>query len=238
MEELLALLERYSPGYRNLIQGFHEWYVDDLEETFGRTLPGFYKEFVRTVGQQAGPLLAHVHEYEPFHVASLYRSTAMDMPPRRFFLLLGDPDPLAPMPYWLDLDAPSGDGDCEVVRIAFSEDAWKERIRREFVSFREMLFTSAMENVCLPTLPHQVRYYRDERQDSEAENIARILEKMGFKRLPLLHHSFLFEREGAAISLYRPPDKSHVQLCAGMRSADEFKLFQMLMEDHTSMKRP
>ena len=67
---------------------------------------------------------------------------------------------------------------------------------------------------------------------------ANTLKGVGFKRLPLLHHSFLFEREGAAISLYRPPDKSHVQLRAGMRSADEFKLFQMLMVDHTSMKRP
>jgi hypothetical protein len=93
MDELLALLERYSPGYRVRLRGAPGWRLDELQEAFGRQLPGFYREFCRVMGGGGGPLLAHVNAYEPRDdVATLYRvAPEAELPPRRFLYVFGDP---------------------------------------------------------------------------------------------------------------------------------------------------
>lgn len=239
MDELIALLERYSPGYREKLQGIDDWCLEDLEEALGRPLPGFYRKFAKVMGQQAGPLLAHVTQEDLPHVMFLYRVTPEL--PRRFLLLFGDPDPLAPNPYWLDLDAPSEDGDCQVVRMPFGENesSWKERLSRDYLSLREMLFLWAMEDIHLPNFSHQARYNSGQnRQPPTAEDLASLFKKMGFVQLPYPRHSMLFEREedGAAIRLYRPPDDSSFEIRAGMRNAQEFKRFKALIEDNTDLE--
>ncbi|MFY2556806.1 hypothetical protein ACN469_04195 [Corallococcus terminator] len=238
MEELLALLERYSPGYRETIHGVFDWRLDELEEEFGRPLPTFYKSFATTMGQQGGPLLAHVNVREPLHIAFLYESIAGEMPPRRFLFIFGDPDPLAPYHYWLDLEAPSEEGDGQVVRMPFGENAWIDKLHRDFISLREMLFLWAMEAVHLPSFPYQARYHRGKGPKAgTAEDLARLLEKTGFNRLPYPRHSMLFEREDAAIRLYRLPDDSTFDIRVGMHSAEQLSHFQALIEDNSDLER-
>jgi hypothetical protein len=238
MDELLALLERYSPGYHARIQGLYDWCLEDLEEVFGRQLPEFCKAFLRTMGTQAGPLLAGVVQHDILHITSLYRSTSLELPPRRYLLLFGDPDPLAPCPYWLDLEASSEEGDSRVVRMPFRADAWKDKLPQEFFSLREMLFLRAMDEVCLPAFRHQVRYLRGAGQKtSKAEELARILESMGFVRLPYPRHSGLFERDGGgAVRLYRHPERPDFTVRAGMHSLEALKQFQALIEDNTDLE--
>jgi len=239
MDELLALLERYSPGYREGIQGVDDWCIEDLEDLIGRPLPGCYKAFVKVMGQHAGPLLFDVTQHDLPHVMFLYRLNPRL--PRRFLLLFGDPSPLAPTPYWLDLDSPSENGDCQVVRMPFgeSEGTWKERLSKDYISLREMLFLWAMEYVHLPNFPHQARYCRSKgRQPSSAEDMARLLEKMGFVRLPYPRYSMLFERagDGSATRLYCPPDDPFFEIRVGMHSADKLRHFKLLIEDNTDLE--
>jgi len=48
----------------------------------------------------------------------------------------------------------------------------------------------------------------------------------------------LFERDDAAIRLYRPPpDSPHFEVHAGMRSLDRLKHFQAVIEDNTDIKK-
>ncbi len=240
MDELLALLERYTPGYRDQVKGYPDFLLDELEEAFGRPLPPFYREFAQVMGTKGGPLLATVDAYDPLlNVAEIYRLTPKRaLPPRRFLFIFGDPDPLAPNPYWLDLESPSEEGDCQVVRMSFSEDSWKKKLYRDYISLREMLFLWAMEYVHMPIFPHQAKYHRGEgRQTPRAEDLARLLEKKGFARLPYPRYSMLFERDGAAIRLYRPPDDPHFAIRVGMHSLEELKHFQALIEDNTDMEK-
>jgi len=123
-----------------------------------------------------------------------------------------------------------------VVRMPFGADAWKTKLHREAISLRELLFLWAMEHVHLPTLPQQASYLRGEgRTTPSAENLARLLEKMGFVRLPSPRYSMLFERAGAAARLYRPPDSPHFNLRVGMHRPEEMKRFQMLLEGNTGL---
>lgn len=238
MDELLALLERYAPGYGGQIEGYPDVLVDELEEVFGRPLPAVYRNFAQVMGTRGGPLLAPVRSFDPIlDVAALYRLAPKgELPPRRFLFIFGDPDPLAPHHYWLDLESPSEEGDCQVVRMPFGADSWKTKLHREAISLREMLFLWAMEHVHLPTLPHQVSYLRGEgRTTPGAEDLARLLEKMGFARLAYPRHSMLFERDGAAARLYRPPDSPHFTLRVGMHRPEELKRFQLLLDDNTDL---
>ncbi|NTX60144.1 hypothetical protein HUA74_05685 [Myxococcus sp. CA051A] len=239
MDKLTTLLERFSPGYQDRIEGYPDWLIDELEEVFGQPLPVPYREFARSMGVSGGPLLAHVRSYDPLlNVAELYRlSPQSELPPRTFLFIFGDPDPLAPTPYWLDLESPSEDGDYQVVRMPFGEHP-QRKLHRDFVSFREMLFLWAMEYVHLPNFPHQARYHRGkDLQASTVEDLVRILEKTGFERLPYPRYSMLFERDDAAIRLYRPPDDSTFDIRVGMHSAEQLRHFQALIEDNTDLKR-
>lgn len=240
MNELLVFLERFSPGYRDRIEGYPDWLIDELEEAFGRPLPGPYRDFARNMGVNGGPLLAHVRSYDPLlDVAELYRlSPPSELPPRRFLFVFGDPDPLAPTPYWLDLESPSEDGDCQVVRMSFGEESWKQQ-HRDFVSFREMLFLWAMEYIHMPNFPHHARYLRGKGQQTvTTEDLARILAKLGFTQLPYPRHSLLFERDDAAARLYRRPNDSSFEIRVGMRNLDELKHFQAVIEDNADLEKP
>lgn len=238
MDELLALLDRYAPGYRSQIEGYPDFLVDELGDVLGRPLPAVYRQFAETFGTRGGPLLAHVRSFDPIlDVAELYRVAPKgELPPNRFLFIFGDPDPLAPHHYWLDLESPSEEGDCQVVRMPFGADSWKTKLRREAISLRELLFLWAMEHVRMPTLPHQASYVRrDGDSTPTAEDLARLLQKMGFVQLPFPRYNMLFEREGAAARIYRPPGSPHFNLRVGVQRPEELKRFQVVLEDNTNM---
>jgi|GEM_PF-1438797 len=239
MDELLELLERYEPGYRGQLDGYPDPLLDELEETFGRALPASYRGFAQVMGARGGAVLSTVSAYDPLmDVAALYRVMPMEMPPRRFLYLFGDPSPLAPTPHWLDLEAPSEGDDCQVVRMPLGEHSWKTKLSRDYVGLRELLFLWAMEHVHMPRFPAQALYQRGPgQQASTGEDVAHILEKTGFKRLPYPRHSMLFEREDGAVRLYRPPEGMHFDIRVAMRSPDLLARFQALIEDHTDLEK-
>ncbi|REG14283.1 hypothetical protein ATI61_1272 [Archangium gephyra] len=235
MNELLALLERYAPGYAERIQGASAWNLFMLKKVFGQSLPEFYQEFVEVMGKDGGPLLAHVDSYDPYDVTELYEVAWRELPPRRFLFVFGDPSP-DDQHYWLDLEAPSEDGDCKVFRFPFGTEEWKKHGSPLYMSLREMLFVWAMSNVGLPTFPHRAAYYSrlanvPPNELLDAEDVARIFERLRFVRLPYPQRCMLFERDDAAIELYRSPDEPGFSFRVGMRNAEEFRRFQGIMED-------
>lgn len=241
MEELLALLERYVPGYRDRIKGVYDWELDELQDAFGQPLPGFYREFARVMGQDGGPLLEHVHVYEPLEIAELYQLDTGEMLPRRFLYVFGDPS-IDAQHYWLDLEARSEGEDCLVARSHFGGEAWKKFLVRRFISLREMLFVWAMTYVRLPVFPHRAEYLHralDEgsEEPTDVEELARVFERLGFLRLPYPSHCLLFERENASIKLYRPPEGSGFSFEVGMRDEGEFRRFQAIAEDIPDLVR-
>ncbi|NTX10872.1 SMI1/KNR4 family protein [Myxococcus sp. CA056] len=239
MEELLNLLERYLPGYRQQVRGYPDLVVDELEEVFGHPLPESYRQFANVMGAQGGPLFQEMSSYDPIQgVAENYRLAPESvMPPRRFLFLFGSRDPLVSDCHWLDLDAPTEDGDYQVVLMPFGEHAWKKNLRRIYSGFREMLFLKAMTDICLPTFPHQVKFSGGhEGKASSVDEVARIFERGGFIRLPHPHHSMIFERPGAAIRLYRPPRGSRFYIHAGAHRLDELHHLQRVLEDNTDVE--
>ncbi len=235
--DLIAMLERYAPGYSNQLAGISTAELDHVEAAFGQPLPEVYRDFALEMGRDGGALLAHVSVNDPLDIADLYRNKARDIPPRRFLFVFGDPDPLNPYHYWLDLEAPSEDGDFQVVRIPLFPDAWKTKLTRDYISFRDMLYAWAMEHVYLPSFPHRALYRQGDSEMTPAKDVANHLEKMGFVRLPYPRHSMLFEGDDAAIGLYRSPDSSHFQVHVGMRSLDKLKHFQAVIEDNTDLMK-
>lgn len=234
MDELLALLERYSPGYRARIKGVHRWRLDELEERFGRPCPGFYREFARRMGAGAGPLLDGMSDYHPSSIAELYElAPERELPPRRFLYILGDPSVDA-RHHFLDLGAPAGEDDCAVVRVPFGEDAWKTHLVQRYVSLREMLFVLAMDRVALPTFPHRVEFARPFDAAGAApgaEEVAVIFERLGFARLAHARRCLLFERQDGAIVLYRRPDDPAFSVRVGLRDPAKLRGFQAVVED-------
>jgi len=238
MRDLIALLERYAPGYSSQIQGASTWDLDNLEEAFGQPLPDVYRDFARKMGENGGPLLAHVSVNDLLDVADIYRIKRPAAPPRRFLFVFGDPDPLTRFHYWLDLEAPSEEGDFQVVQFPLIQDAWKTKLQQSYVSFREMLYLWAMGNVHLPSFPHRALYHQGDRKRTTAEEFAQYLGKMGFVRLPYPRYSMLFERDDAAVRLYRPPDSPHhFEFRVGMHSPDKLKHFLAVIEDNTDVKK-
>ncbi|WP_437571836.1 hypothetical protein [Sorangium sp. So ce542] len=236
MEELLALLDRYAPGYRGRIQGVYGWRLDELEERFGRPCPGFYRSFALAMGAEGGPLLDGLHEHHPTKIAELYE-LAPWMPPRRFLYVFGDASPDGQHTF-LDLDAPSEAGDFQVVRFPFGEQTWKTRLTRRFVSLREMLFVLAMRNVHLPTFPHRAEHLSADGPAGappSAEDAAVVFERLGFTRLPYPRRCLLFERQDAAILLYRRPDEPGFSIRVGMRDAAKLRSFQAIVEDSAGL---
>ena len=236
MDELLALLERYAPGYHHQLQGVSSWNLDKLEEVFGQPLPEFYRDFALAMGKDGGPLLADVDAYDPFHIADLYQVVPpSELPPRRFLYVLGDPS-LDAQHYWLDLETPSEDADGRVLRIPFGKEAWKRHSAPLYANLREMLFMWAMSKLHLPSFPLHAAYYRSARHTSpedlpEAEAVARIFERLGFVRLPYPRRCLLLERDDAAISLYRSPDEPGFSFRVGMQTPEELRRFQAVLED-------
>lgn len=235
MDELLALLERYAPGYRSRVQGASKLHVRYLEQVFGRPLPKFYQEFVRVMGADGGPLLSQVETYQPDKISKLYRFASDEMPPRRFLFVFGDPSS-DDEHYWLDLEAPSEEGDCQVVRMPFGGDEWETHLSRHFVSLREMLFVWAMENVRRPELPLHAGYlvrseYEAPEKVPDAEDLARAFEKLGFTRLPYPRHFLLYERADAAIELGRSPDEPGFWFSISAREQQDFNRFCAIVED-------
>ena len=238
MDALLELLERYLPGYRSQIEGYPAPLLDELEEAFGRELPASYREFAEAMGARGGVFLSSVSAYDPIlDVADFYRVMPMEMPPRRFLYLFGDPSPLAPTPYWLDLESPSAGDDCQVVRMPLGEHTWKTKLSRDYISLRELLFLWAMEHVQMPRFPAHVSYQSGAgRRTVTEQDVARLLVQAGFTQLPYPRHSLLFERDDGAVRLYRPPEKPSFELRVAMRSSDALIRLQELIADHTDLE--
>jgi|SRR5215217_49387 len=240
MEELLNLLERYRPGYRDQVRGYPDLMVDELEEVFGHPLPEAYRQFANAMGANGGPLFQELSSYDPIlGVAENYRLAPKSvMPPRRFLFLFGSRDPLVSDCHWLDLEAPTEDEDHQVVLMPFGEHAWKKDPQPVYNGFREMLFLKAMTEICLPTFSHHVGFSGGhEGKNASTGEVARIFEKMGFIRLPYPRHSMIFERPGAAIRLYRPPSDSRFYIQAGTHRLDELLNLRGVLEDNTDLEK-
>jgi len=244
MDELLMLLEGYSPGYSARLQGVDDWHLDELEETFGRPLPRFYRQFCQIMGTAAGPLLAHVHAYEPRDdVATIYKVFPDGrLPPRRFLYIFGDPSVDA-QHFWLDLERPNPEAeDCWIVRMPFENNEWESHVSPVYVSLREMLFAWAMMYLHLPTFDHQVAYYQPSGEGqhgitSDAQGLTKVFERLGFVRRPYPQHCQIFERSDAGIFLYRSPAGPGLSLEMGVRDLRECRRLEAIIEDNTGMAK-
>jgi hypothetical protein len=236
MDELLALLERYSPGYRGRVEGAGFWQLDVMEERFGRPLPGFYRRFAEVMGAQAGPLLAGLHAYHPNDIAELYAvAPPGELPPDRFLYVFGDPSQEGDH-YFLDLDAPEGADDAEVVRFPFGADAWKTRLVRRFASLREMLLVFAVRHVALPTFPHRAQLASGAAREAPgAGEAADLFLRLGFAALPYPRSCLLFERRDAVIELDRAPGQLGFSCRVGMRDALELRRFTAIVEERLQL---
>jgi hypothetical protein len=192
------------------------------------------------MGADAGPLFGADSVCTPEDI--LQRSVdRANAPPNRFLYVVYDSSP-DDVHYFMDLDSPTEPGDCAVVRMRFAKDAWLALLGPCYLSFREMLFVSAMENVHLPSFPHRAEYVtpvggKPPEDPPTVERVTSVFERLGFVRLPYPRHCLLFERRDAAIRLYRPVTPPGFSFVVGMRDPRDLQRFMEVVEDSTGMHR-
>jgi len=161
-----------------------------------------------------------VKEYNPYSdIAPLYASpyNGKSLSLRRFLYILGDTTYPGPVDYYLDLEAASEEGDAQVVQIPKGKDSGKTLSGGTYYIIREMLCLWAVEKLHLPQCPHSTFYvHARERQSFRAEDLACMLEKMGFQGCLIQNTACSLSERMQPIGLCRPPTHSCFAIRVGM----------------------
>ncbi len=202
MKDLVALIDRYQPGYASTVEPASSIELEDLEEAAG-PLPGAYVRFLKTMGRSVGALRVHDAHFNVAEVLMAYQLAPWVIRDQYLFIA-GDRSP-ANAPYFLDRSAPSGDDDCLVVMMLGHQ---RERCDVLHVGLEEFLYVEAYRSMRLPRLGPSVGLAPVPLTNdplATAERAGALAEGLGFKRIGPARRSALYERGDAAMVLYRHP---------------------------------
>lgn len=233
MEEILAFLDRYVPGYVTEASGASAEQIDDLEEAFERPLPGFFRHYLSALGNDTGALFQNNRTHDPFSIADLYRCGGRPpLPPHRFLFAFST-NTLDNCDYFLDLEQPAGGGDYRIVRFPIHEDAWKKP-SESYSSLSSMLYILAAENVVIPSLPLQQKYGSGAAHPPlSADDYAAEVADLWFTVTSESSDHILLERLGAVILVERFPGTPEFLINVGMSDPDDWPAFEALTEKYT-----
>jgi hypothetical protein len=131
--ELEQLLTQLVPNGWQSTVGVDDAEIDRLEEIAGRTLPGFYRWFLRKMGREMGPFDYPRMDLSAAAIVDAYND-AFEPQNGRYFLIAYSLDEMVPLHLFYDLDQ-SVRNDARVVETDDLEGA----INEKFETFREMI---------------------------------------------------------------------------------------------------
>ncbi len=202
MKALVDFITAYEPLYPQVIQRVAAEKIKELEARAGRPLPGAYRDFLESIGDNVGFPTPNV-ELDPDAVLEI-ASLEDRPPPDRFIPFAEDLGPTSHH-YYLDLAQPRGDDDALVVRVSTGEQPIPS-----YWSFRDMMFSWAFKEVRMLRLPHvrQLAWLLADEADPTIalSALETIMTRLGFSALAVTSpEARLYERGDAAASVYRVP---------------------------------
>lgn len=244
LQDLIALVERYEPGYSRKIKGAQPAEIQQLEQLVGRPLPSCYREFLVLMGRDMGSLQIEEVNFQIDRVIKFYASGHWT-PPEGYILFgveKGDPC----LDYYLECMAPQAE-DCPVVRFPsegeFSREeyfypldpslkdfllahAFSEK-RMEAFSFDKLLKPSHRERPGsnLVTRPSEIARLINERARS-----------LGFEPMPqssVVYH--FFDHEDAALFMRLDESSSSLGLTIAARTAAGLARISDILSSGTSL---
>jgi hypothetical protein len=215
MKDLIHFISRYEPLYAQVVCGYPEERIAELEAALGRCVPGAYRDFLATVAANVGfatgdanfdidPVIVTVKELGPI--------------PERF-VPIGVDSGSTFYDYYLDLAYPSGDGDAMVIQLPDFEQPipmyWSLRDMIFFMAFKEVRMLSLPERTQLLWLPSTFEHTKT---PPSLHALGQVMTRLGFDALTVTRpEAQLYERGDAAASVYQIPSAQSFSLLIAAR---------------------
>lgn len=231
MKDLVALIERYRPGYSRTVEPASDFDIEDYDAEAG-ALPGAYVRFLQTMGRSIGDFNAHDVDFNVRNLVITYQVAPWIQ--RDQFLLIGSDQGPTGVRYFLDRGAIDGKGDCMVVMSLRHPSLPLDPLDQLHVGLEEFLYVEAYRTVRLPLFAHRAELaptplVMDPR--ATAENAFAVAERLGFERVSPAQRSALYERGDAALVLARRPTSDAFSLRIGATDPDELARLISAFED-------
>ncbi|GEM_PF-5315316 len=209
MRALIDFLTGYHPPYADVVRGFPEVRIAELERALGQALPATYREFLSTVGANLGFFVDEV-VFDIDELIELIEEKSATRP-RHLVPIAIDESP-SYMDYFLDLSDGEDGEDGVVVRSAAGSLSFDD-ISYVYPSLRDLLFVTGFRAVRMLTLPHRagvswpLEDFSDPASAPRRDLLHAQFEAMGFRELGVTgERCGLYERgDCAAIVVTQPP---------------------------------
>lgn len=201
MKDLIAFLAAYQPKYAEIVQGYPEAKIEELERALGRPVPLVYRDFLATAAANLGFRVDQV-TFDIDEVIELAACKRATMPAHIYPIAVDDEQPTSD--YYLDTSRASYPGDGMVVSSAAGSLSFDD-LHPEYMSLRDMLFSKGFREVRMLTLPHRawvdwpLEDFADPRQAPRRDKLDQILERLGLRKLDVTGDATaLYERGDCA----------------------------------------
>ncbi|MFY2564026.1 hypothetical protein ACN469_40930 [Corallococcus terminator] len=238
VNDLIALLGRYDPGYPATIRGASMERIAHFADLVGREPPPRYMEFLRKMGSSMGNLELPSVSFDLDALIESLESEEWRPPPRYVLVAMELKDPY--FDYYLDLDSPSDD-DFWVVRFETGGNAvFEGRVHPSYHSLRAMLFSLGFLYKRLKPMPVRTTLMisltrqqgSNAPQTEQFEALKQVALKLGFERLAHTGPScLLLDREDAAIYAHHPPRGGLIVEVASTSEAGLSKVTEVLRDN-------
>lgn len=207
MRDLITFLASYQPLYAEVVRGYPESRIEDLERTLGRPAPLAYRDFLATAAANLGFRIGDEVTFDIDEVIDLAAEKRDAMPAHLYPIAVDDVQPMAD--YYLDTSRAPYEGDGMVVSFACGSLAF-DVLRPAYPSLRDMLFVKGFREVRMLTLPHRewvhwpFEDFADPRQTARCDELDSLLERMGLRKLDVTSEATaLYERGDCAAIVFK-----------------------------------
>ncbi|WAS95633.1 SMI1/KNR4 family protein [Nannocystis punicea] len=209
MRDLIQFLAAYQPKYAEIVRGYPESRIAQLEHALGRSVPNAYRDFLATAAANLGFRVDEV-TFDLDEVIELAEFKRDTMPAHIYPIAVNDVQPMSD--YYLDVSRAPRAGDGRVVSFPSGSLSFGQG-RDEYSSLRDMLFATGFREVRMLTLPcrESVTWssadFAEPRQAPRRGELDRILSQLGLGRLGVTSEAnALHERGDCAAIVYELPE--------------------------------
>jgi len=206
IQELLAFISRYEPGFPQRIRGATEKEIEKLERLAGQPMPAAYREFLAAMGKDAGDSHSGNEDLRFQLVLRFYEMYGKSW--SRDYVFIGQLNVEPPVDYYLELSEPNAP-DGRVVGVDQGGRPARDEVWPYFPSLKDMLFSRAFYNLRVARLPYRKTFTPrlvNQKGGGEPEvattlgAVSEVAIKLGFRKLPYTTpRNPMFERRDAVL---------------------------------------
>ncbi|HEX5746493.1 MAG TPA: SMI1/KNR4 family protein [Archangium sp.] len=243
LQEFIALVERYDPGYSRRLRGAGPEEIRNLEVLAGQPLPDSYREFLTRMGRDMGGLEIEGIDFHIERILEFYKSG--DWPPPRGYILFAIQEDDPQMDYYLECTRP-GQRDCPVVRFPsmgeFSRDGYFDSLDPSLNDFLLSLAFSEkrMEDFDRQRLLTPSTKNRKQAPIASPVALARIVDeraqRLGFERVARTSVAYRFyDRADAALYVRLDDAGGLMGVTVAARTPRELERISDILGNQTSL---